>query len=213
MNPPDAKSPPLPDEARRALAAFRNERPSLQLQARVAAALEAADAGRTLPKQDRPARARSAHPFALRMALGTAMASLLALVAVRFGHHPPGESASRAIRRQTMPSREIAARLPAEGPGWAELPLSLHAHPEGLAQVHLETPAALELQQHADGLPGLQLVGCSGERCVHRFTAPTGASAQPLRLRIREPGRYVVRASHASDTHHIDEHFVLVAER
>jgi len=82
-----------------------------------------------------------------------------------------------------------------------------------MAQVHLETPAELDFHQHANQLPGLQLVGCTEERCTHRFNVPAGESVQPLRVRIEEPGRYEFRASHASDARHIDEHFVMVAER
>ncbi|MFL5343530.1 MAG: hypothetical protein ACJ8AT_01995 [Hyalangium sp.] len=70
-------------------------------------------------------------------------------------------------------------------------------------------PSVLRLKAH---LPSLQLVSCEGDRCLHRFTANAGGAAEPLRVHIHRPGRYVFNISHATEARRIDESFVVQAE-
>ncbi|HSP81852.1 MAG TPA: hypothetical protein VLQ93_25250 [Myxococcaceae bacterium] len=206
----DTRPPPLPEEARFALSAFRAERPSAQARYRLHTALQAAGSDRPLPRRAHPERAaRRWSTPALRVALGAALSGAL-LVGVMV---QPRGGDLQTRQRQILPSRHLAMQLPEEGSGWIELPWSIDDHPEGMALVHVETPVEMNFHEHhSEHLPSLQLVSCEGERCLHQFEAPSGPSAQPLRVRIHRPGRYELRVSHASEARHIDEHFVVVAE-
>ncbi|WP_375770603.1 hypothetical protein NR798_06810 [Archangium gephyra] len=207
----ETQLPPLPEEARFSLQAFRAERPSPQARFRIHAALQAADAGRSSPPRrappPRPARWRSSP--GLRVAMGAMLTGVLMLgVTVRLD----GDD-SQFISHESLPSRHLSIQLPKEGFGWVELPWNIGDHPEGKAVVHMETPAEMNFHEHhAEHLPALQLVSCEGDRCLHQFEAPSGPSAQPLRVRIHKPGRYEFRVSHASDDRQINEHFVVDAE-
>jgi hypothetical protein len=126
--------------------------------------------------------------------------------------HLDGDDAP-LVSLESLPSQHVSFQLPAGGVGWVELPWRIGAHPEGKAVVHMETPAEMNFHEHhAQHFPSLQLVSCEEGRCLHQFEAPSGPSAQPLRVRIHKPGRYEFRVSHASDDRHIDEHFVVEAE-
>jgi hypothetical protein len=206
----ETKLPPLSEEARSALEAFRAERPSPQARFRIHAALQAAEAGKSTP---RPAPAPK-HPqwrssAGLRVAMGAVLTGALMLgVTVQLD----GDE-SQLISHESLPSRHLSLQLPKEGFGWIELPWNIDEHPEGRAVVHMETPADMNFHEHhAEHLPALQLVTCEGDRCLHQFEVPSGPSAQPLRVRIHKPGRYEFRVSHASDDRQINEHFVVEAE-
>ena len=112
--------------------------------------------------------------------------------------------------REALPLREVSFQLP-EGGGWVALPWTLNRHPEGTAQVTLETSAELDFHRHSSHLPAVQLVSCEGARCLHQFTTEAGADAEPLRVRIHHPGHYVFNVSHASGARHIDESFLVKA--
>jgi hypothetical protein len=205
----DSHLPPLPDEARFALSAFRSERPSPQQEARLREALRAAEAGRVLPgRHGEQAPKRS---WNSRRVLGAVMGAALAggLLSVRLQR--PEALDTSAIIHEAFPQREVAFQVP-EGGGWVVLPWNLDRHPEGKATVHLEAPAELEFHRHSAHLPAVQLVSCEGDRCMHRFTARAGEASEPLRVRIHRPGRYVFNISHASEARRIDESFVVTAE-
>lgn len=207
----ETKLPPLPEEARFAIQAFRAERPSQQARFRIHTALQAAEAGRSsprrapLPKPHSPWRSSAG----LRVAMSAVLTGALMLgVTVKLD----GEE-SQLMSHESLPSRHLSVQLPEEGIRWVELPWSIGEHPEGKAVVHMETPAEMNFHEHhAEHLPALQLVSCEGERCLHQFEALSGPSAQPLRVRINKPGRYEFRVSHASDDRSINEHFVVEAE-
>lgn len=205
----DSNLPPLPDEARFALSAFRTEQPSPHQQARIHAALQAAEARRRLPPErsiKAPARARH-----FRRGLWVMMGAALASVLLTVGVEQSGGGDTEQATGEALPLREVAFQVP-EGGGWVTLPWTLDRHPEGLAQVHLETPAELDFHQHSSHLPAVQLVSCTGDRCLHRFTADAGEGAEPLRVRIHRPGRYVLNVSHTSGARYINESFVVRAE-
>jgi hypothetical protein len=196
--------PALPEEARFAMAAFRAEHPPAHLQARVHAALRAAEEGRVAVRRERSWQRVSK---GLKWGLGMAVAGAATAVVLLAGDENLG------IPLHALPSREIQVQLPEEGSGWVHLPWTLDSHPEGLAVVKLEAPA--ELDVHREGLPYASPwhSSCGAERCVHHFVAPAGEDVQPLRVRIDEPGRYELRLSHTSDERHVHEHYVVVAER
>ena len=145
---------------------------------------------------------------ALWVMMGAALAAVLLTVGLQ--QSSPGHTAHAVYEAQ--PLRELSFQIP-EGGGWVVLPWTLNQHPEGTAQVTLETPAELDFHQHSSHLPTVQLVSCEGERCLHKFTTDAGADAEPLRVRIHEPGHYVLNVSHASQARHIDETFVVRAIR
>ncbi|HYO66545.1 MAG TPA: hypothetical protein VEU33_10720 [Archangium sp.] len=205
----ETKLPPLPEEARSAIEAFRAERPSQQARLRIHAALEAAEAGRSTPRPaPAPTHAGWWDSAGLRVALGAVLTGALMLgVTVNLD----GDD-SRLISHESLPALHLSVQLPREGFGWVELPWNIDEHPEGRAVVHMETPAEMNFHEHhAEHLPALQLVSCEEDRCLHQFEAPSGPSAQPLRVRIHKPGRYEFRVSHASDDRQINERFVVEA--
>lgn len=204
----ETKLPPLPEEARSAIEAFRAERPSQQARFRLHAALEAAEAGRSTPRPAPPHHAGWWDSAGLRVAMGAVLTGALMLgVTVNLD----GDE-SRLISHESLPARHLSVQIPKEGFGWVELPWSIDDHPEGKAMVHMETPAEMNFHEHhAEHLPALQLVSCEADRCLHQFEAPSGPSAQPLRVRIHKPGRYEFRVSHASDDRQINERFVVEA--
>lgn len=211
-NPDDRNLPPLPEEAHSALSAFRAERPSARLEARIHAALQAAEASESIEEKPRPSTgARGPRHSLVRMMLGGALASLVMVMMARDGGGAR-KSATQWAALTTSSPRELYVSLPEAGVGWVELPWNLAAHDGGDAMVHMEVPASLDLRRDSD-LPALLLVGCEGDRCVHKFKTPTGAAVQPLRVRIHEPGRYEFRISHVSAASRVDEHFVVVANR
>jgi hypothetical protein len=110
-----------------------------------------------------------------------------------------------------MPLRHVAFDISEAANGWLELPWSHGVHSGEPATVHLDSPAGLNLHIHSETGPAIRLVGCEAGRCIHRFTADTGADATPLRVRIDKPGRYEFRVSHASDARQVREHFVVEA--
>ncbi len=202
--------PPLPDEARFAIQAFRAERPSQQARFRIHTALQAAEEASKAPPR-RPPPPKHVHWRAsagLRVLAGAVLTGVLMLgVTLQLD----GDDA-RLVPRESLPSRHVSIQLPKDGSGWVELPWSIDEHPEGMATVHMETPAEMNFHEHhAEHLPSLQLVSCEGDRCLHQFEAQSGPSAQPLRVRIHKPGRYEFRVSHASDDRRINEHFVVEA--
>jgi hypothetical protein len=206
----DRNRPSLPDEARFAIAAFRTEEPSPHQQARIHAALQAAESRGPLPSE-KASRApeRSAHfRRGLWVMVGAALASVLLLL----GMERTGPRATEQAIHEALPLREVSFQVP-EGGGWVVLPWNLNRHPDGLAEVHLETPAELDFHRHSSHLPAVQLVSCEGERCLHQFTAQAGDSAEPLRVRIHRPGRYMLNVSHASEARQIQESFLVRAER
>lgn len=210
--------PPLPEEAHSALEALRHEGPSARLRYRLHAALREAEAtGCARPASPSVPRWRGflarthAHHAQARMVLGAALASVLLVLAVQVDGPDALLGASR-VESQSLPSREVSLRLPGEGSGWLELPWSRDVHSGEPATVRLEVPAGVDVHPHAGQLSSLQLVGCEAGRCTHQFTADTGASATPLRVRIDKPGRYEFRVSHASENRQVDEHFVVVAD-
>ncbi len=140
------------------------------------------------------------------------MGAALACMLVTVGMDGSGACNTTHAVRESLPQRELAFELP-EGGGWVALPWTLARHPEGTAQVMLETPAELNFHQHSAHMPTVQLVSCEGERCLHQFTAPTGKEAEPLRVRIADPGRYVFNVSYALKARHIEETFVVRAVR
>lgn len=207
----DTKLPPLPEQARFAMQAFRAERPSQQARFRIRAALQAAERGQPSPSP-RPTRWWSS--AGLHVDMGAVLTGALMLGALMLGVTVRLDSGdSQLISRESLPARHLSIELPAEGFGWVELPWNIDEHPEGKAVVHMETPAEMNFHEyHAEHLPALQLVSCEGERCLHQFEAPSGRAAQPLRVRIHKPGRYEFRVAHASDARHISEHFVVMAD-
>ncbi|MCY1074268.1 hypothetical protein [Archangium lansingense] len=208
----ETKLPPLPDEARIAIQAFRAERPSQQARFRIHAALQAAESSKALPQRSPPPpkHAPWRSSAGLRVLAGAVLTGALMLgVTVQLD----GGNDTQFVSGESLPSRHVSIQLPKDGFGWVELPWSIDAHPKGMAMVHMETPAEMNFHEHhAEHLPSLQLVSCEGNRCLHQFEAQTGPSAQPLRVRIHKPGRYEFRVSHASDDRHINEHFVVEAE-
>ncbi|OJH40704.1 hypothetical protein [Cystobacter ferrugineus] len=212
MSAPDDKSlPPLPGEAVRALEAFREERPSAHLENRIQRALQAAASG-TPPARSRPPERQQRLAWlehsVTRKVMGLALVTSVILLAVRADDWT-GDS---EVLSETMPLRHVSFQLSRESPGWLELPWTHGVHSGEPATVHLEAPEELNLHLHADGLPSARLVGCDAGRCIHQFTAGTGAEATPLRVRIDKPGRYEFRVSHASDTRQVREHFVVEAK-
>lgn len=208
--------PPLPEEALSALSALRNERPPRRLQYRLHTALQQADEAQASRPASPPASlwrgflARThTHHAQARMVLGAALAGVLLVLAVQVDGLDDLLDASRI---QSLPSREVSLRLPGEGSGWLELPWSRDMHSGEPATVRLESPAGVDFHPYAGQLPSLRLVGCEAGRCTHQFTADTGASATPLRVRIDKPGRYEFRVSHSSENRHVHEHFVVVAD-
>ena len=188
----ETKLPPLPEDARSAIQAFRAERPSPQARFRIHAALQAAESPEPSPRPPPPPKhARWRSSAGLRVALGAVLTGALMLgVTVNLD----GDDA-RLISLESLPSRHVSFQLPAAGIGWVERPWSIGEHPEGKAVVHMETPAEMNFHEHhAEHLPALQLVSCEGNRCLHQFEAPSGSSAQPLRVRIHKPGRYEFRS-------------------
>jgi hypothetical protein len=212
MSAPNDKSlPPLPGDAARALEAFRDERPSTHLENRIQLALQAASSGKTASRSEAPERqerlAWLEHRVTRRV-LGLALVTSVVLLAVR-GDDWTGDS---EVLSETMPLRHVSFQLSRESPGWLELPWMHGVHSGEPATVHLDAPEELNLHLHAEGLPSVRLVGCDAGRCIHQFTADTGADATPLRVRIDKPGRYEIRVSHASDTRQVREHFVVEAK-
>lgn len=208
----DRNLPPLPEGVRFAVSAFRTEQPSPHQQARLHAALQAAEAQRRamVARPRKAARGVRAHP-GLWVMMGASLAAVLLTVGLR--QSPSSSHGDKALAvREARPLRELSFHIP-EGGGWVVLPWTLSQHPAGTAQVTLETPADLDFHQHSSHLPTVQLVSCEGERCLHRFTTDAGTDAEPLRVRIHEPGHYVFNVSHASWARHIDETFVVRASR
>jgi hypothetical protein len=191
----DEHLPPLPEEVRLGLSAFRNERPSPRFPSRLDKALQEAEA-----RGASAGRIHSHHPVA--RGLLCAVVCSLSLLMVR----TDGASG-------VQPSLQVSFQLPGQGAGWLELPWSHDIHSGEPATVRLETPAELDFHQHAAvDIPSLRLVSCDEGRCVHQFRSDTGTDVTPLRVRIDKPGRYEFRVSHASDVREVHEHFVVVAE-
>lgn len=209
--------PPLPEEAWSALEALRKERPSARLRHRLHEALREAEASESRPAVRPVPRWRGflarthAHHAQARMVLGAALAGVLLVLAVQVEGLDELLGASR-VESQFLPSREFSLRLPGEGSGWLELPWSRDVHSGEPATVRLEAPAGVDFHPDAGQRSPLQLVGCESGRCTHQFTADTGASATPLRVRIDKPGRYEFRVSHSSENRQVHEHFVVVAD-
>ncbi|TQF16534.1 hypothetical protein FJV41_08020 [Myxococcus llanfairpwllgwyngyllgogerychwyrndrobwllllantysiliogogogochensis] len=203
----EGRPPPLPDEVRAALEALRGEKPSPHLRARLQAALIRAEHSRGRePTQSPSPRALSHHPAA-RVLVGAALAGAVALLLLARGDE------SGPLSPELLPAREVAFRLPGDGAGWLELPWAHGVHSGEPATVWLETPPPLDFHPRLRDAPSLAKVDCDEARCVHEFTARTGAAATPLRVRIDKPGRYEFRVSHASDVRHVQEHFVVVADQ
>ncbi|WNG45458.1 hypothetical protein F0U60_16125 [Archangium minus] len=199
------------------MSALRKERPSGRFQVRLQAALQEAEAAKASSTASKPGRRKGLferthayHPE-FRMLLGAALACALLVVAVRMDGVDSVMGGSE-LQGEMLPSRHVSFQIPGEGAGWLELPWNHGVHSGEPATVRLEAPADVNFHQHAQHLPALQLVGCDEARCVHEFTADTGASALPLRVRIDKPGRYEFRVSHASDVRQVHEHFVVVAD-
>ncbi|QRK04387.1 hypothetical protein JQX13_29475 [Archangium violaceum] len=218
MSSNDGKNlPPLPEEAHSALSALRNERPSGRLQLRLQSALQQAEAARASGSASTQGRRKGlaerthAHHPEIRMLLGAALACTLLVLAVKVDG-VDSVMGGTELQAEVLPSRQVSFQIPGEGAGWLELPWSHGVHSGEPAMVRLEAPAEVDFHRHAQHLPSLQLVGCEGDRCVHEFTADTGDSALPLRVRIDKPGRYEFRVSHASDVRQVHEHFVVVAD-
>ena len=214
----DPKLPPLPEAAAPALSAFRSERPSAHLEARLHLALRKAEEARAsapaTPARVPTGRESLARTYARSPAtpvlLGAVMASALVILVLRMDGAPRvGDGAELRTESLSLPSHHVAFQLPEDGAGWLELPWTHGVHIGEPATVRLETPAELNFHQHATDLPALQLVSCDDGRCIHQFTADTGESALPLRVRIDKPGRYEFRVSHASDAREVHEHFVV----
>lgn len=209
----DRNCPPLSEEARFAISAFRIEEPSPHQQARIHAALQAAESRGHLPS-DRSAKAPERSPHFRRglwVMVGSALASvLLTLGMERTGAHDTEQAFTEQAIHEALPLREVNVQVP-EGGGWVVLPWNLNRHPDGMAEVHLETPAELDFHRHSSHLPTVQLVSCEGERCLHQFTAQAGDDAEPLRVRILRPGRYMLNVSHVSEARQIQESFLVRA--
>jgi hypothetical protein len=204
----DRNSPPLPDEVRFAISAFRTEQPSPHQQARIHAALQAAEYRGHLPSE-RAAKAPERSPH-FRRGLWVMVGAALASVLLTLGMERTGASDTEQAIHEALPLREVNFQVP-EGGGWVVLPWNLNRHPDGLAEVHLETPAELDFHRHSLHPPTVQLVSCEGERCLHEFTAEAGDGAEALRVRIHRPGRYMLNVSHASEARQIQESFLVRA--
>lgn len=218
MRTPDTKElPSLPPAALSALHAFREERPSSHLEYRLHSALERAEEARSQGQGPAPRGGLGGwlHP-SLRVL--TAPVLLGALLLSVFVSHPGSVDPWALLRSggdvqtECLPAHQVSFQLPEEGAGWLELPWKHGVHSGAPATVRLDTPAELNFHQHARDLPSLKLVSCEAGRCVHQFTASTGAAATPLRVRIDKPGRYEFRMSHVSGSREVHEHFVVVAD-
>ncbi|QSQ11301.1 hypothetical protein [Myxococcus landrumensis] len=198
----DDKSPALPEELRAAMLALRGEKPSPRMRARLQASLAQAERTHAAPPRREQASAWVNQPGA-RVLAGAVLTGALALLFLPRGNEGSGP--------ELFPAREVTFQIPGGGAGWLELPWTHAVHSGEPATVWLETSPPLDSHPHLRELPSLELVGCDEARCVHEFTARTGASATPLRVLIDKPGRYEFRVSHASDNRHIQEHFVVVA--
>lgn len=205
----DRNRPPLPDEVRFAISAFRTEEPSPHQQARIHAALQAAEYRMRTPSR-RAAKAAARAPH-FRRGLWVMTGAALASVLLTLGMERTGDTNTEQATREALPLREVNVQV-SEGGGWVVLPWNLNRHPDGLAEVHLETPAELDFHQHSTHLPAVQFVSCEGERCLHQFTAQAGDGAEPLRVRIHRPGRYILNVLHASGSRQIKESFLVRAE-
>ncbi|MET0403144.1 MAG: hypothetical protein ABW123_12110, partial [Cystobacter sp.] len=189
------------------LEALRAERPSAHLESRLHLALRAASSGGPPVRRDRPHRMSWVDHRVTRRVLSLALVTTVILLVVRMDDW--NEDAD--VISETMPLRHVSFELSAATNGWLELPWAHGLHSGEPATVHLESPAELNLHLHAAELPAMRLVGCEGGRCIHQFTADTGAEATPLRVRIHKPGRYEFRVSHASDARQVREHFLVDA--
>ena len=221
MNPTDDPKglPSLPTGALSALAALREERPSTHQEYRLHLALQAADEARERGLSPPPLLRGGGpwwyHPVLRLLAapvfVGVIVAVLFLSQSGRVDHWALLRSGGD-VQTECLPARQVSFQLPEEGAGWLELPWKHGVHLGATATVRLDTPAELNFHQHAQDLPSLKLVSCAAGRCVHQFTASTGAAATPLRVRIDKPGRYEFRMSHASGLHEVHEHFVVVAD-
>ena len=208
MKKPENQSPPpLPEEARRALEAFRAERPSTHLESRLHLALRAAETGSSSFRRSPPQRLSWVEHRVTRRVLSLALVTSVIVLSVRTDDWTePSQVVS-----ETMPLQQVSLDLSGTHPGWLELPWSHGVHSGEPATVHLDVPAGLNVHLPSGGGPAMRLVGCDAGRCVHQFTADTGEGATPLRVRIDKPGRYEFRVSHASDIREVREHFVVEA--
>lgn len=206
--PNDKPLPPLPEEAVRALDAFRDEQPSAHLEKRLQLAIQTASSGRTPARPKPQARMAWLEHRVTRGVMGLAVVSLVLLVAVRVEDEWGGDA---EVLSETLPLRHVSFQLSQGSPGWLELPWTHGVHSGEPATVHLDAPEELNFHLHAEGLPSVRLMGCDVGRCRYQFTADTGADATPLRVRIDKPGRYEFRVAHASDTREVREHVVVEA--
>lgn len=196
--------PPLDPSVREAIEAFRQTRPSPQLEARISAALASPDA--RAPRDALPLR-RSRGPRVLTALVfaGAALGVAALAVVVREQH------AVAPRTTHTVAPREIAVTLPPAGATWVNLPWRLASHTEPEATVHVEANECMVFHAQPE-VPAIEIER-KGERCMHRWVTRTGSAETPLRVQIHNPGRYEFRVTHASRSRLFHEHFVVLATR
>lgn len=192
--------PPLPEPLRFAVAALRSTKPSEALAQKVQHALAVA------PRAPAARPRRGARPWQLVAVAAATSVGLGAYVRLRARHaSAPVTAASTMLR-----VHHLEVQLPTQGEAWVALPWRGDAHGGQSAEVHVEAPAQLAVRSASEDRHRV----CSQHTCLHRWTAhASGLGHLPMHVQISHPGRYEFRVTHASRSHMLHDHIVVLASR
>ncbi len=209
MNKPHDQSPPLPEGLQKAAAELRRADLPEGFDARLNAALVAADeAGWRSARAHKSGWARLGGGW-LALIPGAAGMALMLHMAVGDGTEEGADEMWREVQAQ-----ELEVVLRDAGHSWISLDLLTHHHEGADAVVRVEAPHDVQVVASEHAEPHDDSPVCKAKRCVHSFSQSTHQHAsRPLQLGVSTPGRYRISVEHASSTRRVREEFVVHARR
>ncbi len=156
---------------------------------------------------------RLRRPPSVRVGWGLATATACAfLVLVPIQHSLNTPSVVDDLLQRRL--EELHVQVPEDGHTWIDLHLSAHELADEHASIHLSAPDSLMIDANNADAHGESVSTCdTSGQCWHTWDQSSSSGAAPLRVGVREPGRYIIDVAHHSNSNAKHDRWIVNARR